>query len=77
MFSWSATIGTLILLVAYELAAIGALVVIGFTYRYNIDFSATGAALWNPIVAGIWIAAGVVIVLGFPGVARRVAAALA
>jgi hypothetical protein len=46
-------------------------------YRYNIDFSATGAALWNPIVAGIWIAAGLVIVLGFPGVARRVAAALA
>jgi amino acid transporter len=99
VFSWSATIGTLILLVAYGLAAIGALrmlfapgappgrrweavfplgalVVIGFTYRYNIDFSATGAALWNPIVAGIWIAAGLVIVLGFPGVARRVAAAL-
>jgi amino acid transporter len=100
VFSWSATIGTLILLVAYGLAAIGALrmlfapgappgrrwqavfplgalVVIGFTYRFNIDFSATGAALWNPIVAGIWIAAGLVIVLGFPGVARRVAAALA
>ena len=56
---------------------LAALVVIGFTYRYNVDFTATGAALWNPIVAGIWIAAGLVIVLGFPGVARRVAAALA
>jgi hypothetical protein len=52
-------------------------VVIAFTYRYNVDFTATGAALWNPIVAGIWIAAGLVLVLAFPVVARRVGAALA
>jgi hypothetical protein len=52
-------------------------VVIAFTYRYNVDFTATGAALWNPLVAGIWIAAGLVLVLAFPVVARRVGAALA
>jgi amino acid transporter len=93
VFAWCGTIGTLILLVAYGLAAIGslrvlpsrwqaifplgALAVIALTIHYNVDLNATGAALWNPIVAGIWIALGLVLVLAFPVVARRVGAALA
>lgn len=54
-----------------------ALVVIGFTYHYNVDLHASGAALWNPIVAGIWLLLGVALVIAFPGVSRRVGAGLA
>lgn len=56
---------------------LAALVVIGFTYRYNVDLNSTGSVLWNPLVAFIWIVLGLVIVLGFPAVARRVGRGLA
>jgi hypothetical protein len=51
--------------------------VIAFTFHYNVDLHTSGAVLWNPIVAGIWILVGLVIVLAFPAVARRAGAGLA
>jgi amino acid transporter len=96
IFAWGGTIGTLTLLVAYALAALGvvklygagaqrhgkrweavipviALVILGFTVYYNLEFSTTsGPGFWNPVIAGIWIVVGILIVLAFPGLARKV-----
>jgi amino acid transporter len=101
IFAWGGTIGTLTLLVAYALAALGvarlyasgrqrrghrweavipvvALVLIGFTVYYNLEFTTdSGPGFWNPVIAGIWIVAGIVIVVALPGVARRIGARLA
>lgn len=100
IFAWGGTIGTLTLIVAYALAALGvirlyatgsqrrghrseavvplaALVLLGFTVYYNLEFTtASGPGFWNPVVAGIWVVAGIAIVLAVPGLARRVGARL-
>jgi amino acid transporter len=100
IFAWGGTIGTLTLLVAYALAAVGvavlygrgrqrrgrrweavipvvALVLIGFTVYYNLEFTtASGPGFWNPVIAGIWVAVGIAVVVAVPGVARRVGARL-
>jgi len=95
VFAWSGVIGTLILLVAYILATlgamrmlwfrgrarapqwqmvipIGALAVLAATLYYSVDPDATKASRWNYYVSAIWVAAGVVLVLVLPGLARRV-----
>jgi uncharacterized membrane protein len=95
IFVWSGVIGTLILLVAYILATLGAmrmlwfrgrdlaprwqmvipiaaLLVLAATLYYNVDPSAPKATRWNYYTAGIWIAAGAVLVLVLPGLTRRV-----
>lgn len=52
-----------------------ALVLIGFTVYYNLEFTtASGPGFWNPVIAGIWVVAGIVIIVALPGVARRVGA---
>lgn len=44
---------------------------------YNLEFStASGAGFWDPVIAGIWVVLGIVIVVALPGVARRVGARL-
>src|SRR3954471_629376 len=95
VFAWSGVIGTLILLVAYILATLGAmkllwfsgsakvaqwqmivpilaLVVLGATIYYNVDPDVGRASRWLYYSAGIWLLAGVVLVLVLPGLARRV-----
>lgn len=55
-----------------------ALVLLGFTVYYNLEFTtASGPGFWNPVIAGIWVALGIVIVAAVPGVARRVGTRLA
>jgi amino acid transporter len=56
-----------------------ALVVLGYTIWRNVipyPAYADGAAFWFPIVAGLWLLAGVVAVLARPVLARRAGAAL-
>ncbi|HEU0192748.1 MAG TPA: APC family permease [Gaiellales bacterium] len=100
VFVWSGVIGTLILLVAYVLATLGAvrllwfrgthrvpiwqiivpvaaLVVLVATLYYNVDPDAVKATRWNYYTAGIWVAAGAVLVLVLPGLAKRVGRGLA
>jgi hypothetical protein len=100
VFAWSGVIGTLILLVAYILATLGAvkllwfsgpakapvwqavipalaLIVLVATIYYNVDFDAARAARWTFYTAGIWVAAGIVLVVALPGLARRVGEGLA
>lgn len=49
-----------------------ALVLIGFTVYDNLEFTtASGPGFWNPVVAGIWVAIGIVIVAALPRVASR------
>ncbi len=56
---------------------LAALVLLGFTVYYNLEFTTTsGPGFWNPVVAGIWVVAGIAIVVALPGVARRVGARL-
>ncbi len=84
LFVASGTIGTLILLLVYALATIGAakllffsgerqvaaweivvpflaLVVIGYTLFRNVYPYPTGAAAWYPIIAAVWVVAGILI----------------
>lgn len=93
LFAWSATIGTLILLVVYLVTTAGAikllfftaprtvprwelaiplaaLVVLGYTVYVNVVPYPAGAAAAFPLVAGGWIALGVLAVLVAPGLAR-------
>ena len=95
VFAWSGVIGTLILLVAYILATVGAmrmlwfrgaarvaqwqivipilaLVVLLATIYYNVDPDANRSGRWLYYTAGIWLLAGLVLVLALPGLARRV-----
>ena len=95
VFLWSGVIGTLILLVAYVLATLGAVRMLWFrdrprvplwqivipsaalavllaTLYYNVDPDAAKATRWNYYTAGIWVLAGVVLVLVLPGLATRV-----
>jgi amino acid transporter len=56
-----------------------ALVVLGYTIWRNVipyPAYAGGAAFWFPIVAGLWLLAGVVAVLARPALAQRAGAAL-
>lgn len=54
-----------------------ALVLIGFTIYYNLEFTtASGPGFWNPVIAGIWVVAGIAIVVALPGTARRVGSRL-
>jgi uncharacterized membrane protein HdeD (DUF308 family) len=80
----SGTIGTLILLLVYALATIGAakllflsgerqvaawevvvpflaLVVIGYTLLRNVYPYPTDAAAWYPIIAALWVVAGILL----------------
>ena len=96
VFVWSGVIGTLILLVAYILATLGAMRMLWFRGRarvplWQIVIPIAGAARaarddllqrrlrtpprptrWNYYTAGIWVLAGVVLVLVLPGLATRV-----
>lgn len=56
---------------------LAALVLLGFTVYYNLEFTtASGPGFWNPVIAGIWVVLGIAIVVALPGVARRVGARL-
>jgi amino acid transporter len=95
VFLWSGVIGTLILLIAYILATVGAIKLLWFsgpakspqwqmifpilalivllaTIYYNVDFDAARAFRWTYYTAGIWVLAGVVLVVALPGLSRRV-----
>jgi amino acid transporter len=98
LFLYSGTIGTLILLVAYALATVGAvrlvffsgdpraaevprwqiaipvlaLVVLGYTLYRNVIPYPEGTAGWMPVVCGVWLLLGVVLVLARPQLAERV-----
>jgi amino acid transporter len=84
LFVASGTIGTLILLLVYALATIGAakllffsgerrvaawevvvpflaLIVIGYTLLRNVYPYPTDAAAWYPIIAALWVVAGVLV----------------
>jgi amino acid transporter len=84
LFVASGTIGTLILLLVYALATIGAakllffsgerrgaawevvvpflaLLVIGYTLLRNVYPYPTDAAAWYPIIAALWVVAGVLV----------------
>ena len=53
---------------------IAALVVLGYTIVRNVfpyPAYADGAAFWFPVVAGVWLLAGLAAVLAMPAVARR------
>jgi hypothetical protein len=51
---------------------VAALVVLVATLYYNVDPDAVKATRWNYYTAGIWVAAGAVLVLVLPGLAKRV-----
>ena len=58
---------------------IAALVVLGYTIVRNVfpyPAYADGAAFWFPVVAGVWLLAGLAAVLAMPAVARRAGQAL-
>jgi amino acid transporter len=101
IFAGSGVIGTLILLVAYAFATVGAikflffsgkarvsqweivipilaLLVLGYTLFRNVwpypDSSSAG--FYYPIVTVIWLAIGGLLVVGLPGMARRVGESL-
>jgi len=94
LFVASGTIGTLILLLVYALATIGAakllffsgerqvatwevvvpflaLVVIGYTLFRNVYPYPTDAAAWYPIIAALWVIAGIVITFARNAATRR------
>ncbi len=99
VFAWFGTIGTLIILVVYLLATVGAVrllffaersvpaweivvpigagVVLVYTVWRNVVPIPTGTAMWLPIVAGLWIAAGVIGVLLARRTAERIGLAIA
>ena len=95
VFVGSGVIGTLILLVAYALATIGAakflffsgrprvamwevifpilaLVVLAATLYWNLSFDPTSTQFAYQVVVAAWLILGLVLVLGLPGLARRV-----
>jgi amino acid transporter len=99
LFVTSGTTGTLILLVAYVLATIGAikllffsgerlvktweivvpvlaLIVLGYTLFRNIFPFPTGAAIWGPALAIVWVVIFLAIVIARPAAARRAGALL-
>ncbi|SCX56910.1 Amino acid transporter [Klenkia marina] len=58
---------------------VAALVVLGYTIVRNVvpyPAYADGAPFWFPVVAGVWLLAGLVVVLAVPAVARRAGQAL-
>ena len=94
LFLASGTIGTLILLLVYALATIGAarllffsgerqvaawevvvpflaLVVIGYTLFRNVVPYPTDAAAWYPLIAALWVVAGVVLTFVRNAATRR------
>jgi len=94
LFVASGTIGTLILLLVYALATIGAakllffsgerqvatwevvvpflaLVVIGYTLFRNVYPYPTDAAAWYPIIAALWVIAGIVVTFARNAATRR------
>jgi amino acid transporter len=94
LFVASATIGTLILLLVYALATVGAarllffsgerqvaawevvvpflaLVVIGYTLFRNVVPYPQDAAAWYPIIAALWVVAGVVVTFVRNAATRR------
>ena len=94
LFVATATIGTLILLLVYALATIGAakllflsgerqvaawevvvpflaLVVIGYTLLRNVYPYPTDAAAWYPMIAALWVVAGVVVTFVRNAATRR------
>ena len=94
LFVASGTIGTLILLLVYALATIGAakllffsgerqvaawevvvpflaLVVIGYTLFRNVYPYPTDAAAWYPIIAALWVIAGILVTLVRSAATRR------
>jgi amino acid transporter len=94
LFVASGTIGTLILLLVYALATIGAakllffsgerqvavwevvvpflaLVVIGYTLFRNVYPYPTDAAAWYPIIAALWVVAGIVVTFVRNAATRR------
>ena len=95
IFLGSGVIGTLILLVAYAFATVGAikflflsgtprvpmyeivvpiaaLIVLAFTLWLNLSFDPASAGFRYEIVVIVWLALGAALVLGMPGLARRV-----
>jgi amino acid transporter len=95
LFVASGTIGTLILLLVYALATIGAarllffsgerqvaawevvvpflaLVVIGYTLFRNVYPYPPGAAKWYPLIATLWVIAGIVVTFVRNAATRRV-----
>lgn len=94
LFVASGTIGTLILLLVYALATIGAakllffsgerlvaawevvvpllaLVVIGYTLFRNVYPYPTDAAAWYPIIAALWVGAGIAVTFARNAATRR------
>jgi len=94
LFVASGTIGTLILLLVYALATIGAakllflsgerqvaawevvvpflaLVVIGYTLFRNVYPYPTDAAAWYPIIAALWVIAGILVTFVRNAATRR------
>ena len=94
LFVASGTVGTLVLLLVYALATIGAakllflsgerrvaawevvvpllaLVVIGYTLLRNVYPYPTDAAAWYPIIAALWVVAGIVVTLVRNAATRR------
>jgi amino acid transporter len=94
LFVASGTIGTLILLLVYALATIGAakllflsgerqvaawevvvpflaLVVIGYTLFRNVYPYPTDAAEWYPIIAALWVIAGILVTFVRNAATRR------
>ena len=95
IFVGSGVIGTLILLVAYAFATVGAikflflsgkarvpmyeivvpiaaLLVLALTLWLNLSFDTTSVAFGYEIVVITWLVLGALLVLGMPGLARRV-----
>jgi amino acid transporter len=94
LFVASGTVGTLVLLLVYALATIGAakllflsgerrvaawevvvpllaLIVIGYTLLRNVYPYPTDAAAWYPIIAALWVVAGIVVTLVRNAATRR------
>jgi amino acid transporter len=92
-WGWTGFIGTLIVLVAYILATIGAarmlrqnrnipaweivipvvtLLVLGYTIYRNLVPYPTGPTYWLPIVAGIWVAISLVVLIARPALGRKI-----
>ena len=94
LFLASGTIGTLVLLLVYALATVGAarllffsgerrvaawevvvpflaLVVIGYTLFRNVYPYPTDATAWYPIIAALWVIAGILVTLVRSAATRR------
>ncbi len=62
--------------VAEIVIPIAGILLLGYTVYRNVSPFPTGAARWEPIVAGIWLAVGAVGALAAPAFSRRLGAAL-